>query len=46
MNVSRETPPPVYRVMGMLDDPIQGTFYAQELNRVQSEKKLNWKDFR
>ena len=31
--------PPVYRIKDLLDEPIQGTFYPQELQKVQLKEK-------
>ena len=31
--------PPVYRIKDLLNEPIQGTFYAQELQRVQPKNE-------
>lgn len=33
--------PPVYRIRDLLDEPIQGTFYPQELQKVQPKEKFN-----
>ena len=31
--------PPVYRIKDLLDEPIQGTFYSQELQKVQPKNE-------
>ena len=33
--------PPVYRIKDLLDEPIQGTFYAEELQRVQPKEDFS-----
>ena len=32
--------PPVYRIKDLLDEPIQGTFYVQELQKVRSKEEF------
>lgn len=33
--------PPVYRIQDLLSEPIQGTFYAQELQKVQTKENYS-----
>ena len=33
--------PPVYRIKDLLDEPIQGTFYAEELQRVRPKQDFS-----
>jgi hypothetical protein len=34
---------PIYKLKDMMDDPIQGTFYASELQRVSKDEETIWR---